>query len=89
MNLLLRTDGERNRRPSFVIFVVWSDLIVGRWLVVVWSRRFCLEPVEVASFLFLVLFKDWGCRVSPRSHLFVSDINQGNEEAGWVQDFLA
>ena len=89
MNLLLRTDGERNRRPSFVIFVVWSDLIVGRWLVVVWSRRFCLEPVEVASFLFLVLFKDGGCRVSPRSHLFVSDINQGNAEAGWVQDFLA
>ena len=55
----------------------------------VWSRRFCLEPVEVASFLFLVLFKDGGCRLSPRSHLFVSDINQGNEEACWVQDFLA
>ena len=27
--------------------------------------------------------------MSPRFHLFVSDVNQGNEGAGWVQDFLA
>ena len=30
----------------------------------------------------LVLFKDGGCRVSPRSHLFVFYVSQGNEEAG-------
>ena len=39
--------------------------------------------LEIASFVFLVLFKDvGGRRVSPRFHLFVYDINQGNEEAG-------
>ena len=38
---------------------------------------------------FLVLFKGGGCRVSPRSHLFVSDINQRNKGAGSVQDSLA
>ena len=38
---------------------------------------------------FLVLFKGGDCRVSPRFHLFVSDVNQGNGGAGWVQDFLA
>ena len=37
---------------------------------------------------FLVLFKGGGCRVSPRFHLFVFDINQGNKEAEWVQTFL-
>ena len=46
-------------------------------------------PAEIASFVFLVLFKDEGCRVSPRFHLFVSDVNQGNKETGLVQDFLA
>ena len=32
-----------------------------------------------------------GCRTQGESrfHLFVSDVNQGNKEAGWVQDFLA
>ena len=37
---------------------------------------------------FLVLFKGGGCRVSPRFHLFVFDVNQGNEEAGWMYDLL-
>ena len=34
--------------------------------------------LEIASFVFLVLFKDvGGRRVSPRFYLFISDINQG------------
>ena len=37
---------------------------------------------------FLVLFKGGGCRVSPRFHLFVFDVNQGNKEAGWMYDLL-
>ena len=37
----------------------------------------------------MVLFKAEGLRVSPRFHLFVSDVSQGKEGAGWVQDFLA
>ena len=47
----------------------------------VWSRKSCLGPAEIASFVFLVLFKDGGRRVSLRFHLFVSGVNQGNEEA--------
>ena len=27
--------------------------------------------------------------MSPRFHLFVSDVVQGNEVVGWVRDFLA
>ena len=38
---------------------------------------------------FLVLLKRGGCKVSPRFHLFVSDVNQGNEEAAWLEDFHA
>ena len=46
-----------------------------------WSRSSCLGPVELAYFVFLVSFKDGGPSISPRFHLFVSDVNQGNEEA--------
>ena len=38
--------------------------------------------------MFLFFFKDGGCRMSPRFHLFVSDVNQGTKEVGWAQDFL-
>ena len=29
-----------------------------------------------------------GCRVSSRLYVFVSDANQGNKGAGWVEDLL-
>ena len=45
-------------------------------MVVVWSRKSCLGPAEIASSVVLVLFKDEGCRVNRRFHLFVSDVNQ-------------
>ena len=38
---------------------------------------------------FLVLFEGEGRRVSPTFHLFISDVNQGNEGPGCVQDILA
>ena len=39
---------------------------------------------------FLVLFKSGGCRVSPRFHLLVYDVDQQwNKRGGWVQDYLA
>ena len=44
-------------------------------MVVTWSRNSSLGPAEIASFVHLVLFKDEGRRVSPRFHLFVSDVN--------------
>ena len=37
---------------------------------------------------FLVMSKGGECRVTPRFHSFVSDINQGKEKAGWIQDLL-
>ena len=37
---------------------------------------------------FLVLFKGGRCRVSERFNIFVSDVNQWNKAAGWVQDVL-
>ena len=72
----------RETRPDFVIFVVSSALIVGKWVVVAWSRKSWVELAEIISFVFQVLFKDGGCRVSPRFHLFVFNINQGKEEVG-------
>ena len=54
LNLLLKTNMGRDRRPNFVIFVVWSALIVGRWVVVAWSRKSCLGPAEISSFVFLI-----------------------------------
>ena len=36
----------------------------------------------------LVLHKGGECRVTPRFHLLVSDVNQGKEKTGWIQDFL-
>ena len=53
---------------------------------VAWSGKSCLGPIEIAFFVFLVFFKNEGPRVSPIFHIFVSDVNQGSEEAG--QDFL-
>ena len=70
LNLMLKTNEERDRRSNFVIFVVRSDLIVGRRVVLVWSRKSTLGPAEIASFVFLALFQDRGRRVSPRSFSF-------------------
>ena len=67
---------------SLILLFLWFgvfQLFVG--VLGVWSRKSCLGPAEIASFVFLVLFKDGGCRVSLRFHLFVSGVNQGNEEA--------
>ena len=80
VNYLIKTNGERDWRPNFVIFVVWSALIISEWVVVNWSRKSWLGPAEISSFVFLVLFKDGERRPNPRIHLFVSDF--------WVQDFL-
>ena len=47
-----------------------------------WSRKSCLGPAEIASFVFLVLFKDGRHRPNSIVHLFVSDVNHEHEEAG-------
>ena len=38
VNLLLKTSGGRDRRPNFVILVVWSAFIVGGWVAVARGR---------------------------------------------------
>ena len=83
MNLLLNINRGRNKRPNFNSFVVWYTFIVGGLVLgrvlVVSSRKSCLEPAEIASFVFLVLFTNAGRKVSPRFHLFVSGIDQGHK----------
>ena len=43
VNILLKTNEERDRWSKFVIFVVWRALIINGWVVVPWSRKFCLD----------------------------------------------
>ena len=83
VNLLLNINRGRNKRSNFVIFVVWCTLIVSGLVLVgvlvVWSRKSCLGLAEIASFVYLVLFKNAGREVTPIFHLIVYDINQGNK----------
>ena len=53
-NFLLKTNGLRERKPNFVIFVIRGALIVSRWMVVAWSRKSSLGLAEISSFVFLV-----------------------------------
>ena len=51
------------------------------------EQKILYEPAEsnllrCKSIIFLVLFENWGHRVGSSFNLFVSDLNQGNEEAG-------
>ena len=41
-----------DRMPNFVNFVVWSPLLVGGLVVVLWSRRSYFGLTEIASFVF-------------------------------------
>ena len=42
LHLLLKTNGGTERRYNFVIFVIWNTLIVIGYLVVAWSKKFCI-----------------------------------------------
>ena len=54
----------------------WEGSKVARW------ERW--ESSEVARWEVPGFIRGRGCRVSPRFHLFVSDVNQRNEGAGCV-----
>ena len=58
----------------------WEDSEVAKW------ERW--EKVRQKGGRYLVLFKDGGHKMSPRFHLFVSNVYQGNKGVGWVQDFF-
>ena len=45
-----------------------------------WGRKSYLGPAEISSSVYLVQFKDKGCRVSLRLHLFVFDVDPGNKD---------
>ena len=79
---IVRWQGEKGGRK-----VRWQDRrggMVVRWQVAIGGR-----VVRWQGGRFLVLFEGGGRRVSPRFHLFVSDVNQRNQGAGCVQDIFA
>ena len=55
VNPPLKTNARRDRRFNFVTFVVWSALIVSKWLVVARSGNSCFRLAEISSLVFLVL----------------------------------
>ena len=71
VNLLLKNNGRggggggrgKHGKPNFN-FVVWSALVVSEWVVAAWSRKAYLGPAEISSVVYLIKFKDRGCRVS-------------------------
>ena len=65
----------------------WEGGEHGR--VVRWQGGKNERMVMEKGWRYLVLFKGRGYNMSPRFHLFVSGVNQGNEEVGWIQDFFA
>ena len=76
----------------------WKGSEVGKWerwqggkggKVVRWQSEKGGRVVGQKGERYLVLFKGRGHKMSPRFHLFVTDVNQGNRGVGWVQDFLA
>ena len=48
-------------------------------MVLAWCRKFYLGTAEIASCVFLVLFKYKKCKVSPKCYLYAFDVNQGKE----------
>ena len=94
VNFLLKANEGRDRRPNFVIlhyFNFWCEGgEVGRWEkcedgeVLKWEGGKDGKVVRWGGRRFLVLFKGEGCKESQRLHLFVSDVNQGIQEVGWV-----
>ena len=54
VNYLLKATVGRGRRLNLLIFVGWSALIAGGWLVVAWGRKCCLGPADFTSLVCLV-----------------------------------
>ena len=67
--------------------VKWQGEKGGK--VVRWKSGECGRMMRQKAGRYLVLLKDGGHKMSPKFHLYVSDVNQGNEGVGWVQYFLA
>ena len=57
VNLLFKNHGEKTKG---LVFVVWSALIVGAWVVVGWGRKFYLGPAEISSLCVPGLIRRFG-----------------------------
>ena len=44
----------RDRRPQFVILLLWNTLIVGELVIVAWDSKSYLGPAEISFFMYLV-----------------------------------
>ena len=62
--------------------MTWQSRKVGR--LVGWQGGEGGRVMRWEDVRFLVLFKDGGCRVIPRFHLCVSDVNPGKEWTGCI-----
>ena len=69
-----------NRRPTVVVFIVWSALIIGGWVLVGWCRKSYSVPAEISSLCVPGLIRGLGCKVSLKFNLVVSDVDPGNED---------
>ena len=87
--MVVRWEGGKSRR-----LMRWEGVRVARWQggkggkVVRWQGWKGGRMVRQKSGRYLFFFKDGEHKMSPRFHLFVSDVNQENAGVGCVQDFL-
>ena len=51
----------KGRDTEWLMLFSWFGVL---WLLVACGRRSYLGPVEISSVVYLIRFKDWGCRVS-------------------------
>ena len=58
MDLLLRNNGGRDRRPKYTIFVVWKTPNADGRVVMSLGGESCLRPVEISCVCFVCCF---GC----------------------------
>ena len=76
VNLLLKNNGGET---SFYYFCSLENSNCRGLVVVAWGRKSYLRQAEISSFTYLLQFKYRERRVSLRLHLFVSDVDLGNE----------
>ena len=68
VSLLLNTNGGETVLQFWSTLIVVGSVLVG--VLLAWSRKSCLGPAEIASFVFLILFKDGRRGVSLRFYFF-------------------
>ena len=79
VDFLFKTNRGRDRRPNFVVFVVWSVLLLVGGVE---------QKVLLGAGYFPGIVQGLGLWVGSRFHLLVPDFYKGNEEVGWVQYFF-